>query len=316
MPHKIQLFLWKLEAGALPINDDLHTRLGGEFFKECPRCRGIPETINHIFWTSLEAKSIWNMVANWWALDFSQRSKLGNSLKETLSIFKGKIISTVWKTSISAILWSIWLRRNNLIFNNFLELVNSTVDMVKFRSFKWSKAELNFPEEIYNLWQVNPLGATMLHSKHGLFQDLVRWNAEFHAYTDGSWAFLNSEHKAGIGGCIPDRNQNLLFIFSGPSMATSPREAERDAIFFAFKAFSSQRTVQGRLQIRTDCLTLVNDFQRQRAGNGKLHDHAAWVELINNPNIKVCFSPRDSLLSAHELAAQGVRRARILQAWC
>ncbi|KAL1818558.1 hypothetical protein ACET3Z_013427 [Daucus carota] len=37
---------------------------------------------------------------------------------------------------------------------------------------------------------------------------------EFKAFTDGSWKFSNSTHKAGIVGFIVDRDQNLLFIFS------------------------------------------------------------------------------------------------------
>lgn len=103
LPHKIQLFLWKLEAGALPTNESLHVRLGEEFSKECPRCRGVIESSNHIVWNSLEAKSIWNMVANWWALNTMQRSKLGNSLKDTLSILKKKssLQSPSWKEKSS-----------------------------------------------------------------------------------------------------------------------------------------------------------------------------------------------------------------------
>lgn len=105
LPHKIQLFLWKLEAGALPTNESLHVRLGEEFSKECPRCRGVIESSNHIVWNSLEAKSIWNMVANWWALNTMQRSKLGNSLKDTLSILKKNH------------LFSLHLERKNHLFS-------------------------------------------------------------------------------------------------------------------------------------------------------------------------------------------------------
>ena len=55
------------------------------------QCVGVIESINHIYWNSEEAKSIWCIIANWRALSSSQRSKLGNSLKESFTIFKGKI---------------------------------------------------------------------------------------------------------------------------------------------------------------------------------------------------------------------------------
>lgn len=113
---------------------------------------------------------------------------------------------------------------------------------------------------------------------------------------------------AGIGGCILDRDQNLIFIFSGPSQATSPREAEREAILFAFKSFTSRRSIQGRLQIKMNCISLVHDFQKYRAGYTNPDDHADWIRLINNPGIKVCYSPRDNLIAAHDLATQGTNR--------
>ena len=172
--------------------------------------------------------------------------------------------------------------------------------MIKFRSFKWLKAEFNFPEEIFNLWQVNPAGAIMLNSKQGLYQDLVWWNAEFQAYTDGSWKIINSTTVAGIGGFITDKD----------------REAEREAILFVYKAFTSQRTIQGRLQIRTDCLTLFNDVQKLRAGNGSPSKLSDWAGLISNPNIKVCYSPRENLSAAHDLAVQGTNRRGLQHAWC
>lgn len=48
------------------------------------------------------------------------------------------------------------------------------------------RAELNFPVELYSIWQVNPKGAALLHMKSNLMQDMTWWNNEFIAFTDGS----------------------------------------------------------------------------------------------------------------------------------
>lgn len=144
--------------------------------------------------------------------------------------------------------WSLWLRRNNLTFNSVWELLSTTTDLIKFRSFKWLKAELNFPEEIFKIWQVNPMGASLIHRKSCLIQNMTWWNSECCAFTDGSWEFCsNNSCQAGIRGFIMDRDSNLLFVFSRPSKASSPREAEREAIIYVHKAFASQRVIQGRL---------------------------------------------------------------------
>ena len=147
-------------------------------------------------------------------------------------------------------------------------------------------------------------------------QDMVWWNAEFLALTDGSWKLINNNCLAGMGGCIMDRDQNLVFIFSGPSKALSPKEAEREAILFVFKCFISQRVIQGRLQIKTDCASLVKDFQLQRAGSQTVTENPEWAQLIHSPNIKLVFTARENLFSAHNLAAQGMNRNTILHAWC
>lgn len=97
-------------------------------------------------------------------------------------------------------------------------------------------------------------------------QDMVWWNAEFLALTDGAWKIHNNGCLAGIGGCIMDREGNLLYIFSGPSKAISPRESEQEAIIFAFKSFIRQNSIKGRLQIKTDCISLVEEVQKSRAG--------------------------------------------------
>ena len=256
------------------------------------------------------------MIANWWSLNQFQRSKLGNNLRETMLIFKGKFLSAVWMTCVASVLWSLWLRRNNLVFNSHLELLKTTTDLIKFRSFKWLKSEFSFHSELFSIWQVNPAGAALLHRKNGVMQDMVWWNAEFLALTDGAWKTHNNICSAGIGGCIMDRGENLLYIFSGPSKAMSPRESEQEAIIFVFKAFTNQKSIQGRLQIKTDCISLVEDFQKRRAGVLLPKVSNDWAELIANPNIKLIYTSRDNLISAHDLAAQGMQRNTILHAWC
>ena len=143
------------------------------------------------------------------------------------------------------------------------------------------------------------------------------WDSEFYAFIDGSQEFqANSSCLAGIGGCIRDKRNSLLFIFSGPISATSPREAKREAIVHVYKAFSTQRTIQGRLQINTDCISLVEEFQKQSAGLLKLEGSEYWLQMVQNMNIKLKYISREYLLGAHDLAKQGAKRVASLRAWC
>ena len=177
-------------------------------------------------------------------------------------------------------------------------------------------SELNFPKDMFNIWQANPMGAALLQRKNRLIQDFAWWNHDFIGYTDGAWKFKNNSHTAGIGGCILDKEKNLIFVFSGPSSASSPRDSEKEAILFLFKIFHSQKTIQGRLQINTDCITIVEEFQRQRAGLGKIPESQDWATLINSPGYTLRYTPREHLVGAHELAKSGAKRNNMLHAWC
>lgn len=89
-----------------------------------------------------------------------------------------------------------------------------------------------------------------------------------------------------------------------------------EAIIFLFKAFTSQQTVQGRLQVNTDCMSLVDDFQKQRAGLCKSNNSEEWSKLINSLGININYIPRELIVGAHELAIQGAHRSYTLHAWC
>ncbi|WOG81935.1 hypothetical protein DCAR_0101093 [Daucus carota subsp. sativus] len=177
-------------------------------------------------------------------------------------------------------------------------------------------SELNFPKDMFNIWQANPMGAALLQRKNRLIQDFAWWNHDFIGYTDGAWKFKNNSHTAGIGGCILDKEKNLIFVFSGPSSASSPRDSEKEAILFLFQIFHSQKAIQGRLQINTDCITIVEEFQRQRAGLGKIPESQEWATLINSPGFTLRYTPREHLVGAHELANSGAKRNNMLHAWC
>ncbi|KAL1808033.1 hypothetical protein ACET3Z_025023 [Daucus carota] len=148
------------------------------------------------------------------------------------------------------------------------------------------------------------MGATLLQRKNRLIQNFSWWNHDFISYTDGAWRIANNSQSVGIGGCILDKEENLLYIFSGPCSADSPRDAEREAILFLFKAFTSQNSIQGRLQINTDCMSLVDEFQKQRAGLSKTTTSEDWLTLLNTPGIYLNYTPREHLVGAHELAIQ------------
>lgn len=70
--------------------------------------------------------------------------------------------SKVWRISIAALLWSIWLSHNNLIFNKVKSSKSSILHLVKMRARSWAcNAQLLSGGEV-NLWCCDP-NAAILH---------------------------------------------------------------------------------------------------------------------------------------------------------
>ena len=72
--------------------------------------------------------------------------------------------------------------------------------------------------------------------------------------------------RCGIGGCSTDLEGNLLFIFSGPSHAKSPLEAEREALIFLFLRIKENLALSGFYTLCTDSKILEEIFLKDRAG--------------------------------------------------
>ncbi|CAA7044585.1 unnamed protein product [Microthlaspi erraticum] len=81
------------------------------------------------------------------------------------------------------ILWSIWLSRNNKIFNNRVVSALDTLNLGVVRAREWKEAQLDLP-------QIPKPG---VRSKAKLHPDAVL------CHTDGAW---NSKHRAGGMGWI------------------------------------------------------------------------------------------------------------------
>lgn len=140
VPPKIHIFIWKVEHGILPTAAFLHNRLWNSIDPRCKICGICVENQQNLFWDCCLAKQVWDSMINWWSLDRRQANTLNTSFWQILNIFKGCKISAVWAQVICSVLWSLWLSRNNLIFNNKYYNSKEITDLLIFRTFKWCLA--------------------------------------------------------------------------------------------------------------------------------------------------------------------------------
>lgn len=115
LPPKINIFLWKIQRGILHTRRFLNSRISN-IPPLCVWCEKADESIDHIFWDCILAKEAWEFTGNWW----SNKNKLSRmrtfSPEKLLKGTSNGIHAKYWQMSVAATIWSIWLSRNEFLF--------------------------------------------------------------------------------------------------------------------------------------------------------------------------------------------------------
>lgn len=88
---------------------------------------------------------------------------------------------------------------------------------------------------LIGLWDINPIGLLNIQTlkRKDAFLNMLHSNFDYVGFTYGSWlSMAEGNIKVGIGGMLLNRNNEIIFSFSGPTIATSPWNAEKEACLF------------------------------------------------------------------------------------
>ncbi|XP_058726842.1 uncharacterized protein LOC131598240 [Vicia villosa] len=121
VPLKVRFFGWICFLNKVPTKDSLWRKgiLSNTLSIDCVFCENCNESILHSFLLCRNAGIVWREMAEWIGIPF----KLGVDLKDsflTWSSFchakrvKSRKTGVVWL----ATLWNLWLRRNDIVFND------------------------------------------------------------------------------------------------------------------------------------------------------------------------------------------------------
>jgi len=141
-PPKVELMVWLALMGKLNTKDML-ARKGviSEDLNACTFCSEQAEDIHHLLVNCQVSWNLWKTIAGAFgqALEPCTDLKIlyGNWLMKS---FPNKTVRKLWITSFFAIVWSLWLHRNNMVFNQ-QQLDERELDqLVKWRVTFWSRA--------------------------------------------------------------------------------------------------------------------------------------------------------------------------------
>ena len=227
IPHKIKLFLWKIHLRIIPTRSFLAVR--GIIHKDlacCPFCKCEEENDNHLFFGCSRSKKFWEAIFAWWQilLLYLQRESL-SCLWNTADFFPTKSVKSAWRIVISASMWTLWLARNQVIFDNLIQSIENMKYIAQGHAMEWCQASnLMHNRSIFRL-RASPIGA-ISESEGMLFKDLFLCGSNLIGFVDGSWKLKSGSITADIGGLIFEKNGNAIFSFAAPSQAICSVDVE------------------------------------------------------------------------------------------
>lgn len=136
IPFKIKIFLWLVKQNKVLTRDNL-SRRGCHGDTTCLFCNA-PESINHLFVTCPFISTIWSWIASHNGFQFNCTSILDLwSIDKDIHTREPLILEVIRAATI----WSIWLVRNKICFNNAtIPSIASVATSIISLSSYWCKA--------------------------------------------------------------------------------------------------------------------------------------------------------------------------------
>ncbi|XP_071705224.1 uncharacterized protein [Rutidosis leptorrhynchoides] len=145
VPSKVAIFLWLVIQGGVPVKEFLsykHCLRDGSDDK-CGWCLEHAESIDHLLLHCSWTFKLWEALFNWWNISWVMPSSM---VKFALDWHYGMGVkaSKFWSLIGPASLWTIWIARNEVVFNGRYSCWASVVNRIKIKVFQWLEASKVF----------------------------------------------------------------------------------------------------------------------------------------------------------------------------
>ena len=140
-PNALML-AWRIVKGKMPTRVNLHRR--GIILPSllCPLCNQSEESVTHLFGECTIAFKVWSMISTWVGLKTVYHKDLKQHLLHfTLCQFNAKR-NRVWKGMWIAVLWSIWNRRNGVVFKERKVDAEEIFSLAQLQAWTWMRRKI------------------------------------------------------------------------------------------------------------------------------------------------------------------------------
>ncbi|GMJ01694.1 hypothetical protein HRI_003838600 [Hibiscus trionum] len=236
---KLQCFIWSILLDRLPTLSMLIAR-GlplGETSVVCRFCGAGEDAIDHILWDCSTAWKIWDYYFTWWGVTVTRPRQVREFIVMCFNSFFYGDLREWWLIGCTSVLWSIWLARNALMFQDKILPIGGIFFLIQLRSFHWTRIRFDKVDIREAAWWECPLlcvnDAAGGQSIRGAVAWVLPWKGMWKFNVDG--AARGKPGLAGCGGVLRDWESRIRGLFSGAIRMADSNEAEVQAISFALK---------------------------------------------------------------------------------
>ncbi|KAK1398519.1 hypothetical protein POM88_008382 [Heracleum sosnowskyi] len=195
-------------------------------------------------------------------------------------------------------MWTLWLNRNQIVFNNSKVSLEEVVKLVKVRSREWALARNIILEDAVLWLESNPTGV-VTRSRDLKVEKLFKCDCELIV-------------KSGIGGIIKNTEGFTKLIFFGPS-AVTVFDSELRAFEELLEIISSDFRKDVRVMCYTDYSDLIISLAKLKDLRGSnIFSESKVLDFFLAANLLVKKIDRIFLQEAYSWAKQGSMRASLL----
>ncbi|GKV27536.1 hypothetical protein SLEP1_g36700 [Rubroshorea leprosula] len=139
IPPKVSAFCWQLLHKKLPTKDNLSIRgiCNANSNLNCCWCDSSIETPNHIFAQCNVAFRLWMKCYKWWGVQYVLDNSCSMLFEQHKWLGGPKLLDRGWNIIWFAVLWTLWLGRNEKIFQMKETKLDRFFELVQIRSFFW-----------------------------------------------------------------------------------------------------------------------------------------------------------------------------------
>ena len=162
VPKKVNIFVWRVLKGRLPVRVELDRRGIDLDSVLCPSCNNSVESCAHSLVTCDLAMSVWDKIFSWWKTGSVNAFSIAEIFSSYGNVHVPSNIVRVWQAVIWTSGYFIWKERNARVFGNKISSTNKIIQDIQVKSYEWIVRRSNKYKEIdWQQWLRDPINIQM-----------------------------------------------------------------------------------------------------------------------------------------------------------